>query len=225
MFIIVREKLGAPVFLPLCALRFRHHNDVLHTSCTRVNNRTKDILKQPSRFNRKWVERERAGAPWKHRCCFFSQWKNQQVLLWTSFLSREETEDWDERKEKGREKAGGWKKGEKVRGRKKGKDANVKKQNTLVWVGACCPSLKPEMSLLPRVTTCYYYGLSDVSERRQALKDDKLSKRFLTAVKTRWQCLQVTPKDRTQILVEQPPPDCSCYMDVKNVIGKFRVIN
>lgn len=59
MFIIVREKLGAPVFLPLCALRFRHHNDVLHTSCTRVNNRTKDILKQPSRFNRKWVERER----------------------------------------------------------------------------------------------------------------------------------------------------------------------
>lgn len=103
----------------------------------------------------------RVRAPWKHRCCVFSQWKNQQVLLWTSFLSGEETEDWDIKikKMKGGERAGGWKEGENVTEREREeKDADVKKQNTLVWVGACCPSLRPEISSSPRVTTCYYGG-------------------------------------------------------------------
>lgn len=79
-------------FASLCEWRAfwvsRLQDDILHIYCTRANNPTKAtfLLEQK-------ISGGRVRAPWKRRCCgFFSQWKYQQVLLWTSFLRGEEAE-------------------------------------------------------------------------------------------------------------------------------------
>ncbi len=68
----------AAVFLCLCvssvfwvSLHSRHQDDVLHISCSWVNNCTKGILKQPPCFSRKLADWERVRAPWKHHCSVF----------------------------------------------------------------------------------------------------------------------------------------------------------
>lgn len=69
------------------------------------------------------------------------------------------------------------------------------KRDTLVWVGTCCLSLRPEISLSPRVTTCYYYGLSDVSEKGAHCKRMLKSQRWHFRVaaercfESEWDCV------------------------------------
>lgn len=45
-----------------------------------------------------------------------------------------------------------------------------------------CPSLRPGISSSPRVTTCSYYGLSDVSERGHAVKNVLVTELYSTTV-------------------------------------------
>lgn len=127
------------------SLHLRHQDDVLHISCTWVNNWTKGILKQPSRFSRKLVrqterELERHGNT---TAVFFSM-KDQQVLLWTSFLSEEGTEYWDtvknKRKMTGKRKSR-WNDGENVK-EKKTEKIQMWRNRTLwsEWVPAVCHS-------------------------------------------------------------------------------------
>lgn len=143
----------------VCAPHSRHHGD---TSCTQVNNCTKwswRNLPVLAENEQRWSQ-----APWKHRCWVFSQWKNQ-VLLWTSFLGGEEAEDWDERTEEGKRK-NRWR--EEGKGNRSGRLPSVTQTwNQLVATGNHLLSL-----------------WSVGCERGHAVKDDKLSERFFTDVKT-----------------------------------------
>lgn len=141
-------------FASLCEWRAfwvsRLQDDILHIYCTRANNPTKATFLLEQK-----ISGGRVRAPWKRRCCgfFLNESINKSFYGLPSSAGRRPSR---------------WR-----------PDADVKEQSTLVWVGARCPSLPPEISSSPRVTTCYYYGLSDVSERRCAVKHDELEPEFI----------------------------------------------